>query len=274
MSAPSPRSRTGAFSSAHARLRAVRSCARLRSFLAAQRLGEVSPDPSRPRPDAALGCDRLPHPRRPRTPANPSVKAGFPGARHTACHEDGGVFWGVPAPPKPGGATGAGHSLRVPGGAAPAARRAARALARPPGRLRPRLSRACRRGSASNGFAPPSHTMPTNSGLRRLHAQASPASRHPLNSLRPRVRPDGRVPLPPGVSVAAPRDGHRLALRSGITAGGASPVFLTAQACSSAVAASTAPSRERLQTYALPLAARACARHTGTGTGLPRGVAG
>ena len=74
--------------------------------------GEVSPDPSRPRPDAPFARTRQPHPRRPRTPANPSAKAGFPGARNTAYDHDGGVFWGVPVPPKPGGTLRAG--LRAP----------------------------------------------------------------------------------------------------------------------------------------------------------------
>ena len=105
--------------------------------------GKVSPDLSRPRPDAAFGCDRLPHPRRPRTPANPSVMAGFPGARHTAYYEDGGVFWGVPAPPKPGGATGA--DPQPP-------RSGRRVLRRPVGRLALSHARLSASGRAYRGL--------------------------------------------------------------------------------------------------------------------------
>ena len=94
---PSPRSRTGAFSSAHARLRAVRSHARLRSCLATQRLGEVSPNPSRPRPDALIARPTARSPRRPRTPANPPHKAGFPGARQPPILKTAAVLGGAGA---------------------------------------------------------------------------------------------------------------------------------------------------------------------------------
>jgi len=50
----------------------------------------------------------------------------------------------------------------------------------------------------------------------------------------------GPAALPPGSTVAALRDGHRRAFRSGIPAEGVTSAFLTAQACSSAAVAPAA----------------------------------
>jgi hypothetical protein len=85
-------------SSAHALTgSAFQQCYELCSFLAPQWLGEVSPIPSRPRPDALIARPAARSPRRPRTPATPPHKAGFPGARQPPILKTAAVLGGAGA---------------------------------------------------------------------------------------------------------------------------------------------------------------------------------
>ncbi len=81
--------------------------------------GEVSPDPSRPRPDAAFGLDHAgAPPPPPRTPLRPPSYRWLHGGARQPPVQSRRLFWGAPVPPKPGGTLRAGLGLRVPGGAA------------------------------------------------------------------------------------------------------------------------------------------------------------
>ena len=83
-------------SSAHALTgSAFQQCCELRC--APQWLGDVSPNPSRPRPDALIARPTARSPRRPRTPANPPHKAGFPGARQPPIAKTAAVLGGAGA---------------------------------------------------------------------------------------------------------------------------------------------------------------------------------
>ena len=126
-----------------------------------------------------------------------------------------------------------------------------------------------------------------------LHASAAcmrtPSLHRPFRCT-PYVRASGLATgpaaLPPGSTVAALRDGHRRAFRSGIAAEGATSAFLTAQVCSSAAGAPAAAFQiptagfvspflaRHWHAHGLSLAARAAHAIPESGTGPPRGVAG
>lgn len=117
MPPPSPRSRTGAFSTAQARIRAVRSHARLRSFLAPQRQGRFPLTPrarARMPRSAVIGCHTPAAPEPPRTPLLRLAFRGLdtPPTMKTAVCSGGCQRRLSPAAPQ-----GPTHSLRVPGGA-------------------------------------------------------------------------------------------------------------------------------------------------------------
>jgi len=165
---PSPRSRTGAFSSAHARLRAVRSCARLRSYLAAQRQGRF---PLTPRARARMprSASTPPaHPRRPpEPPCDPPAIAGFTGGLDSRLFRVGGCFGGRRCRLSPAAPFGPGCGFHGPGGAASGRRRAARAARTPALLPQPRLPRAYL-VRASSVPSSPATRMHTGSRSRRV----------------------------------------------------------------------------------------------------------
>ena len=196
--------------------------------------GEVSPDPSRPRPDAAFGLDTAgAPPPPPRTPLRPPSYRWLLGGARQPPVQSRRLFWGAPVPPMPGGTLRAGLGLRVPGGAAPAAaRRAARALARPPGRLRPRLSRACPARGFGVTASPPPVGMDARSRPRRLHAQAIPDA-----ARRKRLAAAATAPAPRRLRRTDRRGASAAQVRSpagpyaaAAGTGGASSAILTAHA--------------------------------------------
>ena len=94
--------------------------------------GKVSPDPSRPRPDAAFSLDHAgAPPPPPRTPLRPPSYRWLHGGARQPPVQSRRLFWGVPVPPKPGGTLRAAFGLQVPGTAPPAVIRAARATRTP-----------------------------------------------------------------------------------------------------------------------------------------------
>jgi hypothetical protein len=270
--------------SAHARLRAVRSCARLRSFLAAQRQGRFPLTPrarARMPRSAVIGCHTPAAPEPPRTPL---IRLAFRGLDTPPTMKTAGCSGGGQRRLSPAAPQGPTHSLRVPGGAAcggPSGGSRSRTPAWPPasapsaglpgaGLRRDRLAPAGGRDARSRTRRLRAQAIPAAARLSLADAATAPA---PCRLRRTDRRGASAAPVrsPAGPSAAAAGPG------------GASSDLLTAQACSSAAAAPTVPFRvpsvaasaaaTRMR-HALTLAARAAARHTGTGIDLPRGVAG